>query len=1377
MSEYNTNDPVPSASMPNAWDNNISVDKFVNSEEATLTTRTGAERDTMAGIQKKADDQRSEIASDASETIEKTRQNLIPLSKQYMTLAAAQADIANIPEGSTTYVRSPDGGTLADEYINNGGTLAATGRAMPSMNALKTGYITGDAKSDSEIVTGLVMYADGSTASSPAWNAWYLKVRAGETVTYSGTVGSNTAGEQMAYLIQLDANKAFVASLAEWASTGSVTDKTTLSAVATQDGYMYVRVRDTADFTLTQRKKTILVETDIDAAGGVASYASYQNVLANNPLVDITSSQSTAWVTGRVIYADGTRTDAAGEDWEAAYVPVKKGDALEYHGEIGSATPDELMAYIVQLDTSLNVVANLATYTSTGVKKAGVLSGVATQDGFAYIRVRVTDPAAVIYQSRERFTPGADVFGIKTESSLTAANRVTTDVTNVSTTTHIIGRVMSADGSVVDNAGASWSAAFLPVKAGEVIQYHGEIGSGTSGQVLAYIIQLDSAMKFVAPLATYTSPGSSSTGVMTGVATQDGFVYVRVRVTDPAATITKTTQLFSLPGNVHALRTLADIAAVNRTTLDVTSAEDTYTVIGRVIYSGGLVSDTAGANWKAVYVPVRAGDIVRYFGQIGSGTSGEVIAYIIQLDATMAVVANLATYTSPGSSSTGVMTGVATQDGFVYVRVRVTDPAATITRTSQDKALASDLKGPVKTVDYTGVASVIVDNSVMYSGGRVVSGSAYATWQMYYIPVKKGDMVSLYGAYGSATVGEQIAYIMQCDVNKGWVGDLYTFSSGGGTVTATYRGVATQDGYVAVRARKTTDPVHQVLKLYSNSLSRRDDVSSLISASLVDLKAKAKVFNAPYHVDLSGLPEKTPDFDSFSNPLDYTFTKQWARRDFYNAADSFMLSFMDLSNDPWNLQSNIYDITAGNVFSYSWSAGKVSFRNPTANGRVVMFADRYLPFATSEIAIDRLGGNATMGIMFADVSQQNSVSVRVSNSQVICEIYAAGSLLDTTTFTGSDMTGAVLQVQNTGVSLLLKKVNADGTWKWIGRYEHYAIFDARKLEYLDTWKTYVFAQTDAFTALDSATFSGFSNRLASGANSVSIRFLTYEDGTFIQRGNWLYFLVEGTGTTISDLYTQIVRINFNSGDVQMIGAIFQVRTDGTDEDVVLGDDSIKAVYDRNSQSWKGISCGMDYQGKGLADNNRPKLYFETKQDLLQGGVIIVRNSVQMKNANGSFFGIGSSYVEDIDFYYDATASQWVMTGNTISSGCKTFRSPTLYDGIVQEFVTAEVPAGVRDTGNQFVHFGDTTYLTSGGTANRLHLRKYEAGLTFMGEFVQDVYLATNTTGPWCTLVPFTNGDETELYMLSFDRSDLYEGLGNGASTYDHGGLYCWKASL
>ena len=122
--------------MPDVWDNNATIDEFVNSPELTLTTRTGTERDTLAGIQKKSDDQRVQMAEDGAAVVEETRQNLIPLSRQYMTLAAAQADIANIPDGSTTYYRSPDDSALAIEVMNVGGTLQPTGRKMPSQQAV-----------------------------------------------------------------------------------------------------------------------------------------------------------------------------------------------------------------------------------------------------------------------------------------------------------------------------------------------------------------------------------------------------------------------------------------------------------------------------------------------------------------------------------------------------------------------------------------------------------------------------------------------------------------------------------------------------------------------------------------------------------------------------------------------------------------------------------------------------------------------------------------------------------------------------------------------------------------------------------------------------------------------------------------------------------------------------------------------------------------------------------------------------------------------------------------------------------------------------------------------------------------------------------------
>ncbi|HCI5870187.1 TPA: right-handed parallel beta-helix repeat-containing protein, partial [Klebsiella pneumoniae] len=82
-------------------DNAERLDKLVNGTELTEPDRAGVELDTWRGM----------MAKNEALT-EETRQNLIPLSRQYMTLADAQADIANIPEGSTTYVRSADGNSL-----------------------------------------------------------------------------------------------------------------------------------------------------------------------------------------------------------------------------------------------------------------------------------------------------------------------------------------------------------------------------------------------------------------------------------------------------------------------------------------------------------------------------------------------------------------------------------------------------------------------------------------------------------------------------------------------------------------------------------------------------------------------------------------------------------------------------------------------------------------------------------------------------------------------------------------------------------------------------------------------------------------------------------------------------------------------------------------------------------------------------------------------------------------------------------------------------------------------------------------------------------------------------------------------------------------
>ncbi|SAS85028.1 hypothetical protein [Klebsiella pneumoniae] len=103
-------------------DNVKRADELVNGPAGTVNDRGGEPLDTWRQMMAKNDE---------------IRQNLIPLSKQYATLAAAQADIANIPEGSTTYYRSPDDSALAIEVMNVGGTLQPTGRKMPSQAAIQ----------------------------------------------------------------------------------------------------------------------------------------------------------------------------------------------------------------------------------------------------------------------------------------------------------------------------------------------------------------------------------------------------------------------------------------------------------------------------------------------------------------------------------------------------------------------------------------------------------------------------------------------------------------------------------------------------------------------------------------------------------------------------------------------------------------------------------------------------------------------------------------------------------------------------------------------------------------------------------------------------------------------------------------------------------------------------------------------------------------------------------------------------------------------------------------------------------------------------------------------------------------------------------------
>ncbi|MDS7879452.1 SGNH/GDSL hydrolase family protein, partial [Klebsiella pasteurii] len=94
--------PVGQTTDPDIFLENVKrADELVNGPAASVPDRGGEPLDSWRKMQE-----------GNAALVNETRQNLIPLSRQYMTLADAQADIVNIPQDSTTYVRSPDDSAL-----------------------------------------------------------------------------------------------------------------------------------------------------------------------------------------------------------------------------------------------------------------------------------------------------------------------------------------------------------------------------------------------------------------------------------------------------------------------------------------------------------------------------------------------------------------------------------------------------------------------------------------------------------------------------------------------------------------------------------------------------------------------------------------------------------------------------------------------------------------------------------------------------------------------------------------------------------------------------------------------------------------------------------------------------------------------------------------------------------------------------------------------------------------------------------------------------------------------------------------------------------------------------------------------------------------
>ncbi|CAJ1258669.1 hypothetical protein [Klebsiella pneumoniae] len=168
--------PLGSTSPAVLLDNATRLDELVNGPAGTVNDRAGQPLDTWR-----------QIVTMMLAAVTDAQNSITAIGLPFNTLSDAQAAVAagKIPDGSVTWVRTTDSAALADEYKNINGVLTATGRRMPSQDAV-------DALSRQlldSIVTGDVPGFWLALKDSAGWISWGVDDQGGfgSRAAYLGT--------------------------------------------------------------------------------------------------------------------------------------------------------------------------------------------------------------------------------------------------------------------------------------------------------------------------------------------------------------------------------------------------------------------------------------------------------------------------------------------------------------------------------------------------------------------------------------------------------------------------------------------------------------------------------------------------------------------------------------------------------------------------------------------------------------------------------------------------------------------------------------------------------------------------------------------------------------------------------------------------------------------------------------------------------------------------------------------------------------------------------------------------------------------------------------------------------------------------------------
>ena len=593
--------------------------------------------------------------------------------REYPTLPVAQndADAGNILDGSKCWVANVADETLADEFINNGGSLEATGRSMLSntgVNAaiygtemeastVSKGTLFADVGHQADFIPGAFYDMNGVLQSGATWSTYYVYVAPGQVIRASVVTGSYRGKEEIPLFSLLGKDKTFLSHLKIVVSEGTPR-RDTFYVEAPQDGIIAIRVR--VDSPSLGANSVFINSTEITSKSTLR--AAITDALNSSSRYGTPEDYSTAtrlFSGARFLYG-GVLETGKGTGYGLRYIPVRAGEIVILRGAAGVASRGEVIPVLVQCDSNRNYVSTLLSQTSDGYITTGDFYTVATQTGYIAVCYRIVSGVTTVIK---KYTRLLDYKTGITDAVMREVNHET-EVT--------FGKRISSAGAVETASG--WAMGILPTKSGDTVSINALHDSFSSTDKTVVIAQLDGAKTFVSALATFTNTGAGpKKDTFIADAIQDGYIAVSFRNSGNAPFLISSSRSgFSDPLDVYLEQHLdangeADYTRVAKYEVNNTVIDSTFK----------LLTDT---NYRTIWIPVRRGESVSAYTATGAAATGETpaadgsVPVMIQYDTRRANPVIRAT-----ASGTGSLTGYqtvsakATADGYMAVRLYAAD--------------------------------------------------------------------------------------------------------------------------------------------------------------------------------------------------------------------------------------------------------------------------------------------------------------------------------------------------------------------------------------------------------------------------------------------------------------------------------------------------------------------------------------------------------------------------------------------------------------------------------------------------------------------------------------------------------------------------------